>query len=79
MRTTRHPCHSKMRSHALSKPCLRATFWLRFQHGFCLIAYAEGLGNPPSCAATIEVVLDTGYEGGTAPLTPGPTPQVYGP
>src|SRR5215471_19219134 len=30
MRTTRHPCHSKMRSHAPSKPCLIATFLLRF-------------------------------------------------
>src|SRR4030095_14977376 len=28
--TTRHQCHSKMRSHAPSKPCLRATFLLRF-------------------------------------------------
>ena len=30
MHTTRHQCHSKMRSHAPSKPCLIATFLLRF-------------------------------------------------
>jgi hypothetical protein len=33
MRTTRHQCHGKMRSRAPSKPCLRATFLLRFQGG----------------------------------------------
>src|SRR5262249_21748054 len=27
---TRNPCHAKMRSHASSKPCLIATFLLRF-------------------------------------------------
>src|SRR5215471_8366730 len=32
MHTTRHQCHSKMRSHAPSKPCLIATFLLRFRH-----------------------------------------------
>src|SRR4029434_6722143 len=33
MHTTRHQCPSKMRSHAPSKPCLIATFLLRFQRG----------------------------------------------
>ena len=33
MRTTRHPCHSQMRSHAPSKPWWRATFLLRFLVG----------------------------------------------
>ena len=31
MRTTRNQCHSQMRSRAPSKPCLRATFLLRFR------------------------------------------------
>ena len=29
---TRHPCHAKMSSRAPSKPCLIATFLLRFHH-----------------------------------------------
>src|SRR5262249_90143 len=32
MRTTRNQFHGKMRSRAHSKPCLIATFLLRFQH-----------------------------------------------
>src|SRR5256885_2275498 len=44
MHTTRHQCHSKMRSHAPSKPCLIATFLLRFPLAPFRPAFRKGQG-----------------------------------
>ena len=38
MRTTRHQFHGQMHSRAPSKPCLRATFLLRFHRGMVWLA-----------------------------------------
>jgi hypothetical protein len=58
-RTTRNQCYGKMRSRAPSKPCLRATFLLRFLTR-TLVGHGQTVAD-----RLIEVLFDIDSYGGT--------------